>query len=186
MLHQPRVLLLGLAALAALGITTLACGAGTQIDDPQPNVEVVSPKSGLKVGATISSVSLGDGSAASLQLAFFANEASAAATVSIKSLVLVDASTKATVDTLTSSNPRVWSGASYEPWNERVTPGGDLKASYQLTTPSWSKIDSNGAVGRGSSRSYSTPFRLIVTLEIDGVEVVLESSELHREPVAVT
>ncbi|MBS2017530.1 MAG: hypothetical protein JST00_31905 [Deltaproteobacteria bacterium] len=191
MLFGKRVHLLAL--LAALGTTaaaSIACSGGTVIDQPQKQVEVVS-QSGASVKAAISSASLGESySGSNLQLAFVATTASNAAKITIKSVALVDMNKGTQVALLSSSEPRVWNGSSYVTWNESVTPGGDLRASYKLSTPNWSEIDGTGtgtgAVGRSSSSSYSIPFRLRVTMQIDGTEVILESSELHREPVAVT
>lgn len=190
MLTGTRARLLVLAsALAIASVATIACGGGSVIDNPQKQVEITSTK-GLKISASIASVSLGESySGSNLQLAFVANDALDPASIEIVSVVLVDSSSGAAADTLKSSEPRVWNGSSYVAWNQQVTPGGDLKASYALTTPNWASIDSApgpGGSSRYGSRSYSIPFKLRVTMRIDGTEVVLESAELHREPVAVT
>lgn len=191
MLHNRARLVLLLAALGTTALATFACGGGSSTEGPQKQIEVVSP-SGLKVNATIAAVSLGESySGSNVQLAFVANDAAVAASVEVTSVVLVDMTTGEAADVLKASSPSVWNGSSYVAWNQKVTPGGDLRASYQLTTPNWAAIDGTGksapATGaRSSSRSYSNPFRLRVTMRIDGTEVILESSELHREPVAVT
>lgn len=186
--NRARLLVLA-SALAIASVATIACGGGSVIDTPQTQVEVTS-KSGLKISASIAAVSLGESySGSNVQLAFIANEAVNPAAIEIVSVSLIDSSTGAVADTLKSSEPRVWNGSSYVAWNQNVTPGGDLKASYSLSTPNWASIDSGfgpGGSSRYGSRSYSIPFKLRVTMRIDGTEVVLESAELHREPVMVT
>jgi hypothetical protein len=63
--------------------------------------------------------------------------------------------------------------------------GGDLRASYTLTAPTWSNIDGNDT--RSSTAvSYSTPYKLRVSLRIDATNVTIESAELEREPQMVT
>ena len=69
-------------------------------------------------------------------------------------------------------------------WNEKVTPGGDLRASYALSTPDWTTIESSAKqTGTGS---YSINYKLRVTMLIDGTEVTLESDDLQREPEVAT
>lgn len=187
--NRARLLVLA-SALAIASVATIACGGGSVIDTPQTQVEVTS-KNGLKISASIAAVSLGESySGSNVQLAFIANEAVNPAAIEIVSVSLIDSSTGAVADTLKSSEPRVWNGSSYVSWNQNVTPGGDLKASYSLSTPNWSSIDANAAEPttgvRYGSKSYSIPFKLRVVMRIDGTEVILESAELHREPVMVT
>jgi hypothetical protein len=176
--------LLSMIVLGA-GAATVACGGAAETPPlPEPSTEIKNPETGLDVRATIASASLGNGSA-NVQIAFFATDAKAPASVSITNVVLVDARSGATVDTLAASSPGIWNGHSYESWNEKVTPGGDLRASYTLTAPKWSSIDGDGTRS-GSSSSYSTPYKLRVSLRIDGAEVTLESAELEREPEVMT
>jgi hypothetical protein len=165
--------LLSLVTLAASG-AAIACGGSTELaPSGQPGTETTNPETGLNVKATIAAASLGNGTA-NVQMAFFASEATAPATVAITKVLLVDAKTGETVQTLEASAPSVWNGRSYEPWNEKVTPGGDLRASYTLSAPSW------------SGSSYSVQYKLRVTLRIDGDELTIESRELQREPEVVT
>lgn len=191
MLETKRLLaMFSLVALAAGGAAMIACGGATEgtiegapNTSPQTTPEIQNPETGLAVKATIAAASLGDGSA-NVQIAFFASEASAPATVAITKVLLVDDRSGQTVDTLEASSPAVWNGRTYEPWNEQVTPGGDLRASYTLTAPDWSTIDKGARTG--GTTSYSTPYKLRVTLRIDGTEVTIESSELQREPQVAT
>jgi len=152
-----------LLAAALFGIA--ACGSDTK------NTEVTNERTGLTVRATMSAADLGEG-ASNIQIAFFASQASEPAVVVLKNVELLDNDSGNTVATLASRSPQVWNGSSYVAWNERITPGGDLQASYTLQSPPWSQLD-----GGRVSRVY----RLRATFEIDGQEVVLESGELHRE-----
>jgi hypothetical protein len=170
-----------LLSLLALGAGAAAIACGGSAESPPRTTEVTIPETGLEVSATIASASLDDNSA-NVQMAFFASDAKAPATIAITSVILVDASTGNVVDTLEASTPAVWNGSSYETWNEKVTPGGDLRASYTLTAPKWSAID--GSETRATS--YSRAFRLRMTLRIDGAEVTIESGELQRAPQMVT
>lgn len=160
-------------ALAA-GASSLACGGSAQSDTPEQKAVTTSPTTGSKITSVISSASLGE-SSANVQLAFIAEAASTAASVEVVRVSLVDATDGAVLDTLEASSPEVWNGGGYVPWNQRVTPGGDLKASYRLTVPSWSSIDA------GRRNAYSRTFKLRVTLRIDGVDVLMQSTDLNRE-----
>jgi hypothetical protein len=158
----------------AVGASSLACGGSARTDTPEQQAVTTSPTSGAKVTSVISSASLGE-SSANVQLAFIAEAASTAASVEVVSVVLVDATSGSVVDTLEASSPQVWNGGGYVAWNQRVTPGGDLRASYQLTAPAWSSIDPGGR------NAYSRTFKLRVTLRIDGVDVLMQSTDLNRE-----
>jgi hypothetical protein len=124
-----------------------------------------------------------------VQIAFNATAGSKGAVIQVVKVELVDSASGSLVDTLTASKPQVWNGNAYAAWDQNVTPGGDLKASYDLTAPKWSTIDSSTAAGgttRTGGGSYSKSFKLHVTLLVDGVEIILESTDLNRQPVAVT
>ncbi len=167
--------------LLAAMLAAFACGGGTDIDT-QPTSpekkEVVNQSTGLKVSATIAAATLGS-SYANVQIAFFASDATSAAAVQIVSAELVDESSGAIDAVYSASNPQVWNGRSYETWNEKVTPGGDLKASYQLK-------DNADPTGRGSTISYKATYRLKLTLRIDGADMTIESGQLQREPEVAT
>lgn len=158
----------------AVGASSLACGGSAQTGTPEQQAVTTSPASGLEVTSVISSASLGE-SYANVQLAFVAGAASTSASVEVVSVTLVDATSGSVVDTLEASSPQVWNGSGYVPWNQQVTPGGDLRASYQLSAPAWSSIDPGGR------NAYSRTFKLRVTLRIDGVDVLMQSTDLNRE-----
>lgn len=116
-----------------------------------------------------------------MQLAFNAGTGTQDAHVEIVTVTLHEAATGKLVDTLTSSKPQAWNGNGYSAWNQAIKPGGELKASYDLSAPRWSTISSSSAPS-----SFATKYRLHVTLRVDGVEVVLESTDLNREPQVAT
>jgi hypothetical protein len=186
---------LSLVALAAGGPAMLACGGAAESSQTSPapsptTTETTNPATGIKVSATIAAASLGGGGfsgsgAANVQIAFFASDATSAASIAITKVILLDAKSGATVDTLEASSPGVWNGRLYETWNEKVTPGGDLRASYALTTPDWSTIES-GAKRTTGTGSYSITYKLRISMLIDGTEITLESEELQREPEVAT
>ena len=198
------------AVIACSGGVTAPGAGGTSgsvvTPEPQQQAEITAP-SGLKVSASIAAASLGEecGSGGALkapsqkdcaeggctsycqqsnvQIAFNARAGSKAAVIRISKVELVDSATGIVVDTLTASKPQAWNGSAYAAWDQNVTPGGDLKASYDLTAPKWSTIDSSTAKG---TSSWSKSYKLHVTLTIEGIEVILESTDLNRQPVAVT
>jgi hypothetical protein len=115
----------------------------------------------------------------SVQMAFDVTSGKGTAKVEIVSVTLHDASTGKQLDALKAGSPQQWMGNAYVPWDESLA--ADLKASYELSAPAWSTFATTD--GR---LAYQTPYRLHVTLSIDGVQVVLESVDLTREPPVVT
>ena len=118
-----------------------------------------------------------------VQIAFTAGKGTQSAKVEIVSVTLLDSSNGSVVDTLDASTPQVWNGGGYVPWNQRIAPGGDLKASYQLTAPDWARMNKTST---GSTSAYARSFKLRVKLRIDGVDVLMQSTDLHQEPVFQT
>ena len=119
-----------------------------------------------------------------VQIAFTAGAGSKSAKVEVVTVTLIDAATGKTVDTLTASHPQAWIANSYASWDETIKPAGELKASYDLTAPAWSTL--SGSTDSRTTSSYSTKYKLHVTLRIDGVEITLESTDLSREPPVAT
>jgi hypothetical protein len=196
MLKVNRVFaVVSLTALVAGSAAMLACGGAAESSQTSPapaptSTETTNPATGIKVNATIAAASLGGGGfggggAANVQIAFFASDATSPASIVITKVILLDAKSGATLDTLEASSPGVWNGRVYETWNEKVTPGGDLRASYALTTPDWSTIES-GAKRTTGTGSYSITYKLRISMLIDGTEITLESEELQREPEVAT
>jgi hypothetical protein len=119
-----------------------------------------------------------------VQIAFTAAAGTQNAKVEIVSVTLLDAATDKVVDTLKASHPQAWSGNGYASWDGSIKPAGDLKASYDLSAPAWSTL--SGTSDSRTTSSYSTKYKLNVTLTIDGVQVTLESTDLSREPPVAT
>lgn len=208
-------LVLGLAILAcsggggsiqstsSSGGTSSSSGSTSEPPTPKEEVTVSPPSTALEVTATIIAATLGDecggnsgGFAAgdcadteskggcgicresNVQLSFKTG-AGTAAKIEITSVTLYDA--KGTqLDTLDASTPQSWNGTAYVAWDQSLAPSSNVKASYQLSAPSWSTIDKAG------TSSYSQKFRIRVALKIDGVPVILESTELSREAMVAT
>ena len=178
----------GLLLVAMVGCTASQSGP----IEPQQQVVVTPPVSGVKVSATIAAVTLGDGCSSgascadsNVQIAFNAEAGSNKTSIEVVKATVVDASSGELVDTLTSSDPQLWNGNGYAAWDQNVPAGGDLKASYTLSSPDWSKIDGK-QTGRSMGGSYAKSFTLHLTLRIGGVEIILESSNLHRQPQFAT
>lgn len=117
-----------------------------------------------------------------VQIAFTSTANTKSATVEIVGVTLLDASTGKVVDTLHASKPQVWNGNAYATWDQAIAAAGELKASYDLTSPAWSTLSASDS----SRNAYSTSYTLNVTLRIDGVEVTLESAAVNREPPVST
>jgi hypothetical protein len=201
--HGSRILL-------AFGFILAACSGGV-VDQAPPGQQgkVVSPNSGPDVTAAIASAALGDqgcpgsnlapvaGSCAiraadaavgpgpcggpcrpsTIQIQFTAATGSTAAHIEVGDVLLLD-STGATLENLAPSNPQEWDAASgtYTAWDQTVSPSSELTASYTLSSPSWSTL----------GNSYSATYLLRITLRIDGMTLVLQSSPLNREPLVAT
>src|SRR4029078_9549384 len=76
-----------------------------------------------------------------LQLSFKTGaNAGKTAKVEVVTVTLHDAKNGANLATLVASAPRSWNGTSYVPWTEILTSSSDVKASYDLSAPAWSKI----------------------------------------------
>jgi hypothetical protein len=119
-----------------------------------------------------------------VQIAFTAGTGTQNAKVEIVTVTLLDSASGKVVDTLQASHPQQWSGNGYTSWDGTIKPAGELKASYDLTAPAWSTL--SGTSDSRTTSSYSTKYKLNVTLRIDGVEITLESTDLSREPPVAT
>lgn len=173
-----------LISVTSLGIfisLTLACGGATEGQESTPEgTTTTTPPSTSAITVAVAGASLGSGTA-NVQLAFDASAVTSAATVSVRKVVLYEVQNETRSETLTASSPTVWNGGGYESWNESVPPGGDLRASYQLTPPTYGAGDQ-----RGTMDAYSTRYKLRITLDVGGITVTVESRELQREPEFAT
>jgi hypothetical protein len=163
----------------------------------------LSSTSGLEITASIAAVTLGDecggagqaqsdfagrcaddnpcGStcqASNLQLVFKTGGTGQAGRIEVTSVTLHDAS-GTEVGALTATNPQSWNGRSYVSWDQTVSPNTELKTSYTLSSPQWSKIN-------GGTASYSAKYLVRISLRLDGATLTLESTALSREPSVAT
>lgn len=97
------------------------------------------------------------------------------ATVEVRAVRLLDKTTGAVLDTLTTRNPKQWTGAGYGPWNAQVPGGAQLKVTFDMSAPDWTKL-----TGTARLSAYAT-YRVQVDLAIDGVVHTLEV-DAQREP----
>jgi len=170
---------------AAVSAATLAddCGSSTSSSSAPPS-------SGAFAGDCAESTDAGAGSArggcggwchqSNLQLALTA-EGKGTASIAIAELHLVDAETGAVLDDGNVKNARIWSGSSYLPWTQTISAGQSVKVTYDMTQFDWSKIG-----GGDSWKTYSRRYKLLIVLRVDGVDRVLTSGELSREPEVAT
>jgi len=119
-----------------------------------------------------------------VQIAFTDGSGTQNAKVEVVTVTLHDSASGKLVDTLKASHPQAWNGNGYASWDESIKPAGELKASYDLSAPAWSTL--SGTSDSRTTSSYSTKYKLHVTLRIDGVEITLESVDLSREPAVAT
>lgn len=173
----------GLQVQATISAATLgdACGGGGGSSPPQGGIASDCAEQKLAPGAdggagspTTCGGSYSGCQQSNLQLNFTTGAGSKKATVEMVSVVLLDDSGQ--IDSLTSSLPQSWDGSKYATWDQTISPSSQLKASYNLTAPAWSRIGT----------SYGKNYKVRVTLRVDGANLVLESAALHREPQVAT
>lgn len=112
----------------------------------------------------------------------FTNTGKAEAEIRIASIQLHDVQTKSVLAPVRSRLPSAWNdGSAYEPWDERLAAGAEFHASYRLTPPDWSMVESK--LGAGSSRGREMV--LEITVEIDGKPVTVRSPAFSRAPERV-
>lgn len=109
----------------------------------------------------------------------FTNTGKAPAAVRIASIQLHDVQSKAVLAPVTARLPAAFSDAgAYTPWDERLAAGAEFHASYRLTPPDWSTVESK--LGGASSRGRE--LELEVTFEIDGKPMTVRSPAFIRPP----
>ena len=101
----------------------------------------------------------------SMQLSVRSPREALATTIRIKKVELVDPSGKV-LQTLASRHPSRWDNdGAYTAWNEQVSPGQTLAASYLLTPPDWNKV------AGGRYRANTKVFQLRVTVAVGDPDV---------------
>jgi hypothetical protein len=194
--------------LLGAGLFLTAC-SGAMVDPSQPGPDsgVTSPDSGLDVQSVLSSATLGDegcsgptparsgGSCiaiadagtgpcgglcrnSTIQIQFTAGARATPAHVEIADVELLDSTGGTVLQSLAASSPQAWDAttSTYQPWDQTVMPSSEVKSSYTISSPSWSTF----------GNSYPAPYRLRVTVRIDGTTVVLQSEAQYREPIVAT
>ena len=72
--------------------------------------------------------------------------------------------------------PTIWTDNSYQPWDQTVAPGAPTKASYKLSMPKWSEVET--AIGESS---FGHMFTLEIDIAVDGQIQTVSSPEFPRE-----
>lgn len=111
----------------------------------------------------------------SVQISFKASAEGKAASVEIVNVVLLEGTKE--LETLTPSNPKAWNaaGSGYTTWNQSVSPGAEVRSTYSLSAPSWSKIGG----------TYTKQYKVRITVKIGDGTTVIDSEPVSREaPVA--
>ncbi len=180
------------AALAFL-LAASACSnanSGKEVAEPAaPGVQVSSPTSGLLISATIKRVVLaygcnGFGGAyvcqSSLDIRFTAAAGPGqSARVRIATVELLDATSGKELGALTLGKPQVRTGADFGPWDETVAPAQTVDAHVDLSSPAWADFESSGITDTPpGARSYNVR----VSLSVDGLDAVVESTDYHATP----
>jgi hypothetical protein len=113
----------------------------------------------------------------------FDNPGPRAAGVSITSVRVIDPATDRSVAAVSAREPTAWSGAAiYKRWDQQLAPGKQTHASWFLSAPDWSAIQS--AVGSAVDvRTHA--FELEVTFAIAGKATAVRSPQFTRPPEIV-
>lgn len=96
----------------------------------------------------------------------------------IKAMRLTAAGQGGVLATVPFRGPSKWTDAGrYDPWDQRLAPGTELKASYKLGEPDWSMV----AKTLGNDDTYGKQFVLEVDVVFAGRSITLRSPEFERE-----
>ena len=104
------------------------------------------------------------------------SEESAPLSFAVRSVRLLSAD-GVQVATLKSRGPSVWVVDGYHPWDERLVPKTDVKASYKLSVPDWYEVDKK----LGMDSSVGKMFLLEIEVSVDGKSQTLRSTPFPRE-----
>ena len=80
------------------------------------------------------------------------------------------------VGTVQARKPTRWTGSKYEPWDETIPAGTEVKAAYRISVPDWGPIDKK--VG---GNSFGKMFIIEVDLTIGGQTQTIRSPQFPRE-----
>ena len=109
-----------------------------------------------------------------VQISFKASAEGSAAAIEITKVVLIEGADKE-LETLTPSNPKAWNGTGYVTWNQNIAPGAEVRSTYSLSSPAWSKNGGN----------YTKQYKVRITVKVGDGTTVIDSEPVSREaPVA--
>ena len=111
----------------------------------------------------------------SVQISFKASAEGSAAPIEISSVVLIEDSGRE-LEVLTPSNPKAWNGSGYAVWNQTIAPGADVRSSFSLSSPAWSKHGS----------SFSKQYKVRITVKVGDGTTVIDSALVSREAQVAT
>lgn len=104
------------------------------------------------------------------------------ADIQVLAVRIRDQGSNAMLDEVEAREPQRWSPPVYTTWDERIAAQTSVTASYKLSQPDWSKIETGGTRYASSGRT----FRVEVVLLIDGVSRTLQLDGVSREPEVAT
>lgn len=163
------------AASAKVAVASIASVQIAQ-DCPDPKREAKADRAALKMKAKRAK---GSGpltqpcTQSTVQIAF-TGKGTGSATVKIAAVRLKSADGKG-LATLAVRMPSIWKKSGYETWDGVLSADSDSKASYKLSVPEWSAVET--AVGRSS---FDQMYTLEVEIEIGGTVTTLTSPQFER------
>jgi hypothetical protein len=80
------------------------------------------------------------------------------------------------VGEVASRKPKIFVDSVYQAWDQRVTPGGPVQASYKLAMPAWDKVET--AIGKSS---FGHMFTLEIDVAVDGTIMTVSSPQFPRD-----
>lgn len=163
-------------AVSGLSLGDEGCGAAST-RAPEPGCGFAgAPSAGEAPGADLAPGCGGTPfcRATGVQLSFKATNEGSKETVEVTRVELLEEDDTELED-LAASAPKKWNDAGYAAWDRSIAPGDDLRTSWTLASPSWSK----------HGGSYSKRYKVRVTVRVGGEETTVESAPTNREaPVA--
>lgn len=111
-----------------------------------------------------------------LQIAF-TGQGDVKSKVELEELRLLDPGSGKPVATIDAREPASWEGSAYQSWDETIGPNQEVKSSYELSVPDWSKVEK--AIGGKSS--YGHMFVLEVDLKVGDQRQTVRSAQFPRE-----
>jgi hypothetical protein len=107
------------------------------------------------------------------------HDASEAQRVEVVAVRLMRAGKDGVLGTLPARKPSKWNeSGTYDAWDERVPVGSELKVSYRLGEPDWTKVQEK--LGDGED-PYGQRYILEVDLKMGGTTTTVRSPEFARE-----